>query len=70
MLAQQFNPCNMKYVIESLENALKPRKNETGEVIYGYALIDFRNETDDLIRLRTSIFPSENVPISIYIESE
>ena len=60
----------MKYVIESCQNALKPRKSADGRMIYGYILLDFRNETNDLVRLRTSIFPSENVPISIYTEIE
>lgn len=70
VLGQQFNPCNIKYVVDACQDAIKPKRKADGEVTYGYIVLDFRNESNDLIRLRTSIFPSENVPITIYTEIE
>ena len=70
VLAQQFSPCNMKYVVEAILDAVRPTKTSDGKVKYGYIVVDFRNETNELVRLRTSIFPSENVPISVYTEIE
>ena len=50
-LAKQMHPGNVAYLRDSYVDATsKP---------YGYLLIDLKPDTDDLIRLRTDIFPGE-----------
>ena len=50
-LAKQMHPGNVAYLRDSYVDATsKP---------YGYLLIDLKADTDDLIRLRTDIFPGE-----------
>ena len=50
-LAKQIQPGNVAYLRDSYADATsKP---------YGYLLIDLKPDTDDLLRLRTDIFPGE-----------
>ena len=50
-LAKQMHPGNVAYLRDSYADATsKP---------YGYLLIDLKPDTDDLLRLRTDIFPGE-----------
>jgi len=53
VLARQMFPkrAGCEYVMESYDDAYS--------VPYGYLLIDFRPETEDILRLRTNIFPGE-----------
>ena len=50
-LAKQMYPGKVKF--ESFENATK--------VTYGYLVIDLKQETPEQLRLRTSIFPDDDV---------
>ena len=52
-LARQFSPYNSGYVIDAFKQATaKP---------HGYLMLDFKQETDDLLRLRDSVFPDTHV---------
>ncbi len=52
-LASQSFPGNAKYLIDSYEDAtLSP---------YSYLLLDFKPETTDSVRVRTQIFPGEDM---------
>jgi len=58
-LARQISPYNTRYITEAyLKATRKP---------YSYLLFDLRQETDDLIRLRSNIF---SFPISIFTDTE
>lgn len=58
-LARQISPYNTRYITEAyLKATRKP---------YSYLLFDLRQETNDLIRLRSNIF---SFPISIFTDSE
>lgn len=50
-LAKQMYPGNVNYLKSSYEDATRKP--------YGYLLIDLKPDTDDLLRLRTDIFPGE-----------
>ena len=50
-LAKQMHPGNVAYLRDSYVDATSKS--------YGYLLIDLKPDTDDLIRLRTDIFPGE-----------
>lgn len=56
-LARQISPRNVDYVCDSFYKA-------TSEA-YGYLLFDCRQETPDILRLRTKIFPDENLVVFI-----
>ena len=56
-LARQFSPRNVKYVIDAYYKATQQP--------FGYILFDCRQQTPDLLRLRTNIFPDENVVVFI-----
>lgn len=58
-LARQISPYHVKYIIKSYMKATKTP--------YSYLLFDLRQETNDLLRLRSNIF---SYPVSIYIESD
>lgn len=58
-LARQISPYHSKYITESY---MKATKNP-----YSYLLFDMRQETNDMLRLRSNIFSS---PISIFVESD
>ena len=56
-LARQISPYNTRYITEAyLKATVKP---------YSYLLFDLRQETNDIIRIRSNIFSS---PISIFID--
>jgi len=58
-LARQISPYNTRYITEAyLQATQKP---------YSYLLFDLRQETNDLIRIRSNIF---NLPISVFIENK
>jgi len=58
-LARQISPYNTRYITEAyLKATRKP---------YSYLLFDLRQETNDLIRLRSNIF---SFPISIFTDTE
>ena len=56
-LARQFSPKNVKYVTDSFYKATQEP--------YGYLVFDFRQETPDVLRLRTKIFPGENLIVYV-----
>ena len=58
-LAKQISPGNNSYVTESYKDATKKP--------YGYLLLDFTQKSEEKIRLRTNIFPSE-APQKVYAE--
>jgi hypothetical protein len=53
VLARQMYPGKSKFVVEAFEDATKEP--------YGYLLIDLRPETDDRYRIRTKIFPDDDI---------
>lgn len=57
-LARQISPYHTKYITESFIEATKTP--------YSYLLFDMRQETNDLLRLRSNIF---SYPVSLYIEN-
>lgn len=57
-LARQISPYHTKYITESFLEATKSP--------YSYLLFDMRQETSDLLRLRSNIF---SYPVSIFIEN-
>lgn len=57
-LARQISPYHTKYITESFIEATKTP--------YSYLLFDMRQETNDLLRLRSNIF---SIPVSLYIEN-
>lgn len=57
-LARQISPYHTKYITESYLEATKSP--------YSYLLFDMRQETSDLLRLRSNIF---SYPVSIFIEN-
>lgn len=58
-LAQQFNPQNIKYVMESVDEALKDP--------HSYILFDFHQKTPDHLRLRSKVLPTE-APMHVWAE--
>lgn len=58
-LARQISPYHGKYIIKSYMRATRTP--------YSYLLFDLRQETNDILRLRSNIFSH---PVSIYIESD
>lgn len=56
-LARQISPYNTRYITEAYLKATKKP--------YSYLLFDLRQETNDLIRIRSNIF---STPMSIFIE--
>ena len=58
-LAKQYSPYKPKFVIESFQEAMRNP--------FGYLLFDFRQDTSDVIRLRTNILPQEQ-PAIVFIE--
>jgi hypothetical protein len=57
-LARQISPYHSKYITESFMKAT--------QTPYSYLLFDMRQETNDLLRLRTNIF---SYPVHVYIEN-
>ena len=53
VLAKQMYPTNSKFLIEAFLDATSKA--------YGYLLLDLRADTDDKIRVRTNIFPDDEV---------
>ena len=56
-LARQISPRNIDFVCDSFYKA-------TSEA-FGYLLFDFKQDTPDILRLRTKIFPGENLIVFI-----
>ena len=56
-LARQFSPCNTRYVIDAFYKATQSA--------FSYLLFDFRQDTSELLRLRTKIFPDENLVVFV-----
>ena len=59
-LAKQYSPYRPNYVIEAYRQATRSS--------FSYLLFDFRNDSPDIIRLRTKILPREHPPI-VFIEN-
>ena len=57
-LAKQIRPYNSKYIVEVYKEATKKP--------YSYILLDFHQNQDDDLRLRSNIFPNES-PMKVYI---
>ncbi len=58
VLGRQMFPNKWRQFIKAYENAT--------EKPYGYLVVDFRQETEENLRLRTSIFPSDEENTEIY----
>lgn len=58
-LARQISPYNTQYITQAY--------NKATEKPYSHLLFDMRQETDDLIRIRSNIF---DYPISVFVDSE
>ena len=56
-LARQFCPRNSEYVVDAYYKATQQP--------FGYILFDYRQTTPDILRLRTNIFPDENLVVFI-----
>jgi hypothetical protein len=61
ILSKQISPSNSKYIVEAYKDAtIKP---------YDYLLLDFSPETNNIIRLRSKIFPHQ-FPMVTYLEKK
>jgi hypothetical protein len=61
ILSKQISPNNSKYILEAYKDAtVKP---------YDYLLLDFSPETNNIIRLRSKIFPHQ-FPMVTYLEKK
>ena len=59
ILSKQISPYNSSYIIQSYQEATKKP--------YDYLLLDFRADSQPLIRARSNIFPHQ-FPCCLYIE--
>ena len=59
-LAKQYSPYRPNYVIESYRRATRSP--------FSYLCFDFRNDSPDILRLRTNLLPKEYPPL-IFIEN-
>lgn len=57
-LAQQIAPSNTTFILDTYKHALQEP--------FSYLLIDLHQQTNDIIRFRTNIFPHE-LPIKVYV---
>ena len=60
-LARQMYPGRSQFLIEAFEDATK--------VPHGYLIIDLKPETEDQLRIRTGILPSDRVVVYVQKES-
>jgi hypothetical protein len=60
-LARQINPTHPNFIIEAYDDA-------TDGAQYGYLLLDLKQRTDNLLRVKTGIFKNET--LSIYLPSK
>jgi len=60
ILAKQFKPDNVDYVVKSFKNATEKQ--------FGYVIFDFTPKSLPKLRIRTSIFPNET-PMIVYVEN-
>jgi len=61
ILAKQFKPDNVNFVVKSYKDATERQ--------FGYILLDFGPTTLNKLRIRTNIFPQE-APMIVYVENE
>ena len=61
-LFRQAFPNQQKYAEEAFKDATQRE--------YGYLMFDFETDTDDLVRLRTRIFPSDQGPQVVYVPKD
>ena len=57
-LARQMYPGRSQFLIEAFEDATKAS--------HGYLLIDLKPDTDDQLRIRTGIFPSDKLIVYVH----
>lgn len=67
-MAMQMDSCDIKHIMDSYRDAVSLKKpmDEKSHLIYGYLIMDLRPFADDITRLRSSIFPDEKEPVTVY----
>ena len=68
-LAMQARPCNHQFVINAYMDATKPKLSIEG-VSYGYFILDFSVSSPEALAFKTSIFPNEYEPVTVYLEAD
>lgn len=72
LLASQANPCNIKFILDTYLDAVKPKKlkknNEEQNFNYGYYIFNFSLSQPEILNYMTNIFPSELEPVAVYRE--
>ena len=71
-LLQQIDNCNVKFRMDAYKHAVKLKKPLGGEEppIYGYVVLDVYPFANENIRIRSSIFPEEHDPVTVYIDNK
>ena len=71
-LLQQIDNCNVKFGMDAYKDAVKLKKPLGGEgpPIYGYVVLDVYPFTNESTRIRSSIFPEEHDPVTVYIDNK
>ena len=68
----QIDNCNSKYIMDGYKDAVRLKKplDESKLPIYGYLVLDLRPFSQEITRVRSSIFPDEKEPVCIYTAKE
>ena len=77
-LAMQADPCNYQYIINSYIDAVKPKplvnldeeNDDEPSFAYGYFIFDHSLTSPEVLNYRTSIFPNEKEPVTLYVKKE
>ena len=71
-LLQQIDNCNVKFGMDAYKDAVKLKKPLGGEgpPIYGYVVLDVYPFTNESTRIRSSIFPEEHDPVTVYTDNK
>ena len=71
-LLQQIDNCNVKFGMDAYKDAVKLKKPLGGEgpPIYGYVVLDVYPFTNEITRIRSSIFPEEHDPVTVYTDNK
>ena len=77
-LAIQSDPCNYQYIINSYIDAVKPKplvkldeeNDDKPNFAYGYFIFDYSLTSPEVLNYRSSIFPNEKEPVTLYVKKE
>ena len=72
-LAQQVKPCNQAFILNCFLDAtqFKPLASSSPRKYgYGYLILDFNLQSPEILMCRTSIFPDEIEPLTVYVDRE